>query len=172
MSDLSSRVRGWLDAHIGELADDAPIAVHLDRLHALGAVDDLVGVSLAAFAALAARVAELGDPGCAGLVLPLRAAPASQVADAPASPASLARELLTSELPSLCLVTWRSVAKPEVSEERRSPLPYALAPAAGALPADRVLRAYYVEHRWPAAVAGGGVLERAVRVDAYPPGFV
>jgi hypothetical protein len=163
VSDLADRVGAWLDAHLGELAEEAPVAVHLDRVHDLTTADDLVGAALAAFAALAARIAHLGDPGVAGLVLPLRA----DAAGAPATPGALERELHPNELPSLYLAVWPGAVP---ADERRQPLPFALGLPDGALPANRMLDAYYVEHRSAWVAGDDQLLERAVRLDVYPTG--
>jgi hypothetical protein len=158
-TDLSSRLGAWLDTHLVDLSDGAAIAVHLDSLGALPPVGDPLDAALVALAALAARLAEVGGPGHAGLVLPLRASPPGPAAGAPPTRAALAAQLHPMEPPSLCVVAWGSPAPRDVEQEGRAPLPYTLAPPDGALTAGYTLHAYYHEHQ----------LERAVHVDAYPP---
>ena len=167
MTELTSCVGAWVDAHIGGLAEHPAIAIHLDRLSGVDAVGDPVETALAAFAALVSRVAELGDPGRAGLVLPLRPGSACPAAPAPTTAAALAEQLFGGEPPSLRVVAWTTSGAD--AEAYRAPLPFTFRSLDGAMPVDCALDAYYRENRWPSPLAGGAQIERAVHVDAYPP---
>jgi hypothetical protein len=171
--DLTARVGAWVDAHLGELSDRSPVSVHLDALGGSWEAGD-VETALAAFAALATRVAELGDPGRAGLILPLTTGTTRLRAAVPPTLDALKKQQLRSGTPpTLYVVTWVTPAMlvAHVDEEYKAPLPFAFPSLDGMVPADRVLHAYYREHRWPEAIARGWDFARGVYVDAYPPGY-
>jgi hypothetical protein len=150
---VASSVRAWLDAEIGRLSERWPLSDHLDRIGVLPPGADVVDASLAAFAALCTRVAELGDPGRAGLMFPLRTGTRRLTAAVPRTLAALRQQLRPEEPPSIAVVHWGALALLDRQEEYETPLPFDLPSIDGSIPRDRTLYAYY---RY---------------VDAYPPGY-